>query len=161
MQPIIDEILTILQAEPILTAKITTFYDGLVDIPPKEYLPALMVDGLSTQSEAKSTAKDQYTYQIIIRLSINRAEFFDEAGSINRISSKRELRDIIEGREVDGNLKIGTVLYQVRKNVRGVQYLYNNDISIGYNDEKDARGKFMYATADMVFNVVTDLLIRP
>lgn len=158
MQPIINEILTILQAEPLLVAKVTTFYESIVVLPPKEYLPAVMVDGINTKIVGLTTASDQYTYSMVIKVVLHRSTFYDEAGSNNKISAKAKLREIAEWRESDGRLKKGGILYELRNNVRGVQYLYNNDIDVNYPPVEESS---MYVTAELTFDVVTDLLLRP
>ena len=141
--------------------RITSFYQGNVVLPPQSYLPALMVFGTNETVIAKSTAKDQYQYEITVRVVVDLKAFFDEAGTGEKIDSQEAIRKIMGERDSStGAPKSDTVLGVLRApaNIRGVGYLFNNNISVTYTNE--VNGKFFYVQADAVFTLITDLILR-
>jgi hypothetical protein len=159
MNRVLSELKTLLSTA-IGTTLIKSYYQGEVVTPaiPQSYLPALMVFGNSTEVVAKSTAKDQYRYNITIRVVIDLKLYLKEAGTGATISAQQAIINLMEERNTDGTLKDATVLGTLRNNVRGTDYLYNNDITIEYKTIE--RGEFFYYQADCNLTATTDLLTR-
>lgn len=163
MNLVVEEIKT--KLETVLgagdTPRIKKFFNGRVKLVPSSYMPALMVYGARTNVIAKSTAKDQFRFTLVVRVVVNLASYFSEEGVDETIKSQEDLRNIMEERNADGSLKANTVLGILRDkdNVRGVNYLYNNDITIEY--EIDERGKFPVAVAELRMEATTNLTLRP
>lgn len=159
MNRVLAELLTKLKAA-IGTTLIKTYYQGEVVTPavPQSYLPALMVFGESTEVVAKSTAKDQYKYTIIIRVVIDLKKYLKESGVSEILTAQEAIINLMEERNSDGTTKATTVLGCLRDNVRGTDYLFNNDITIDYKTIE--RGEFFYYQAECRFSAVTDLLLR-
>ncbi len=141
--------------------RITSFYQGIVTVPAQSYLPALMVFGTGERIIAKSTAKDQYEYDITVRVVIDLKTFFDESGTGELIDSQEAIRKIMGERDSStGAPKSDTVLGVLRApaNIRGNGYLSLNNIDITYKNE--VSGQFPYVQADASFTLVTDLILR-
>jgi len=141
-----------------MTTSIKQYYQGEVVVVPQSYLPALMVFGNSTEVVAKSTAKDQYKYNITIRVVIDLKLYLSEAGTGDTIKAQQAIINLMEERNTDGTLKANTVLGTLRDNVRGTDYLFNNDINIEYKTIQ--RGEFWYYQSDCNLTATTDLLTR-
>jgi len=139
-------------------ASIKAYYQGEVAVVPQSYLPALMIFGRSTNVVAKSTAKDQYQYNITIRVVIDLKKYLSESGTGDTIKAQEALINLMEERNSDGTTKAATVLGALRDNVRGTQYLFNNDITIEYSTIQ--QGEYFYYKADCNLTATTDLLTR-
>lgn len=137
---------------------IKSYYQGEVVVVPQSYLPALMVFGNSTEVVAKSTAKDQYRYDITIRVVIDLKLYLSEVGTGDTIKAQQAIINLMEERNTDGTLKSTTVLGTLRANIRGTDWLFNNDINIAYKTIQ--RGEFFYYQADCNLTATTDLLTR-
>ncbi len=159
MNLLLAELLTKLKAA-IGTTLIKTYYQGEVVTAavPQSYLPALMVFGESTEVVAKSTAKDQYKYSIGIRVVIDLKKYLTEAGVTEVLKAQEAIINLMEERSSDGTTKAATVLGCLRDNVRGTNYLYNNDITIEYKTIE--RGEFFYYQAECRLSATTNLLTR-
>lgn len=157
MNEVIEEILGYLKTA--MGDKIKTYYHGEVALPPKSYIPCLMVFGTSTRLIAKSTAKDQLEYDILIRVVIDVNDHFKEKGvKEEKISAMEQIIDLMEERNSDGTLKNDTVLGTLRDNVTGTDYLFNNNVEITY--ERLQSGEYPYVKADMSVTAITDLIQR-
>jgi len=139
-------------------ASIKAYYQGEVAVVPQSYLPALMIFGRSTNVVAKSTAKDQYQYNITIRVVIDLKKYLSESGTGDTIKAQEALINLMEERNSDGTTKAATVLGALRDNVRGTQYIFNNDITIEYSTIQ--QGEYFYYKADCNLTATTDLLTR-
>ena len=137
---------------------IKSYYQGEVVVVPQSYLPALMIFGNSTEVVAKSTAKDQYKYDITIRVVIDLKAYLSEAGTGDTIKAQQAIINLMEERNTNGTLKTTTVLGTLRANIRGTDWLFNNDITIQYKTIQ--RGEFFYYQADCNLTATTDLLTR-
>lgn len=157
MNRVLSELKTLL-SNAIGTTLIKSYYQGEVVVVPQSYLPALMVFGNSTEVVAKSTAKDQYRYNITIRVVIDLKLYLKESGTGATVAAQQAIVNLMEERNTDGTLKATTVLGTLRDNVRGVDYLFNNDITIEYKTIQ--RGEFFYYQADCNLTATTDLLNR-
>lgn len=158
MNDVLAELLDLLQAG--VGANITSYYQGEVLLVPQSYLPALMIWGKSTEVIAKSTACDQSKYTIGIRVVVDLKKYVDVAGVTEIIKAQEALINIMEER-TDGVPDADTVLGVLRDvdNIRGIDYLFNNEITINYSTVQ--RGEFFYAQAEMELNATTDLRPRP
>jgi len=157
MKNAIDQLYTLFSTD--LSAKFTTFYKGEVAIVPQSYLPALMVFGNQTTVVAKSTAKDQYVYDITARAVIDLKLYLKESGTNDIISAQMAMYNFMEERNADGSLKSDTVLGVLRGNIRTDDFIFNNDVTITYSVIQT--GEFFYYKADCNFTATTDLLLRP
>lgn len=157
MNNVLDELKTKLKAA-IGTTKIKSYYQGEVVAVPKSNLPALMIFGRGTTITAKSTAKDQYQYNITIRIVVDLNNYLSTAGVTEVLKAQEAIINLMEERETDGTLKSDTVLGCLRDNIQGTKYLYNNDIEIEYQTIQ--RGDYFYYQADCNLPVTTDLLTR-
>src|SRR3989344_3978454 len=144
MNRVLSEIKTLLSTA--MTTSIKQYYQGEVAVVPQSYLPALMIFGNGTEVVAKSTAKDQYRYNITIRVVIDLKLYLKESGTSDTIKAQQAIINLMEERNTDGTLKDATVLGTLRNNVRGTDYLFNNDITIEYQTIQ--RGEFFYYQAD-------------
>jgi hypothetical protein len=161
MNDLLDEIKTLLETS--LAGRITTFYQGTVKVFPQSYLPALAVMPMRTEVIAKTTACDQYRYTVKIRIVMDVKKYFDESGTGDTIKSQQAMIALLEGRTgtvPDADTLMGTL----RKvgNIRGVNYLYNNDIDIDYDADGGivAREGFFYVMCDVTVSFTTDLILR-
>ena len=157
MNDILEELKAALLAA--IGNSLTTYYTGEVVLVPKTYLPALMIFGNSTNLIAKSTAKDQTVHDITIRVVMDVADKFDETGTGLIVKAHQDLIDIMEEREAGGQPKAATVLGVLRANIKGTDYLFNNDITINYQTLE--RDEFFYVQAECNFTATTDLVTRP
>ncbi len=156
MNLVATEILDLLETN--LTTTFKQYYDGEVELPPRHLLPAIMLKGNSTHQYAKGTAKDQADYSFTLRIVLDAVEYFDESGTGAILKAQQAIRELMEGRDATGVAKSTSVLGVLRRNIRGENYLFNNDFTISYS--KLERGKFFYYTAEMDFTVTTDLVLR-
>jgi len=141
--------------------RVKSFYQGIVALPPNSYLPVVMVFGTSEQVIAKSTAKDQYQYEMTVRVVIDLKAFFDENGTGEKIDAQEAIRKIIGERDSStGAPKSDTILGVLRApaNIRGTGYLFNNNVTVTYKNE--IGGQFPYVQADASFTLITDLILR-
>lgn len=156
MFDILDELKTDLSAA--IGSTIKTYYIGEVLLVPQSYLPALMVFGTETNLIAKSTAKDQTTHAITIRVVHSIVPKFDEAGTGTTVSAHEDLVKIMEERNSSMVPLSTTVLGVLRRNISGTDYLFNNDIRIIYKTLQ--AGEFWYVSADCQLTAVTNLVSR-
>ena len=156
MNDTVEEILADLAAA--MTTNITTYYQGYVTLPPKHALPCLQVYGITTTQTAKSTAKDQAVYVIGIRIVVDVTSKFTTAGTGVIIKAQKDIIDLMEERSTGGIAVADSVLGTLRRNIKGTDYLFNNDVEINYETiEKDG---FFYSVAEMRLRAVTDLVLR-
>lgn len=154
-----EEIKTLLENS--MASRITTFYTDEVALTPQSYLPALMVIGNSEEIIAKSTACDQYIYNITVRVVLDLKKFLDEAGTGDTIKSQQQLKKIMGERDSStGAPKSDTVLGTLRKpdNIRGIGYLFNNNIATSYT--LVPQEGWFYVKAEATFTIITDLILR-
>lgn len=161
MNDVLDELKALFSATINLvdSDRIKTFYIGEVAIVPQSYMPALMVIPNSTSVIAKSTAKDQYEYNITVRVVIDLKKFLSTSGTGDTIKSMQEITKIMEERNSDQTLKDDTVLGILRANIRGTDYLFNNNITINY--DVISTGEWPRVQAECELTAITNLLTRP
>lgn len=158
MNELLDELKSLLQTA--LGANFKTYYKGNVIVPPKKYLPALMIFGNSTNVIAKTTAEDQYQYNVSIKVVVDVMTFVDEAGTGEIIKSQETLIDLMEQRNSSNQPVATTVLGVLRDtdNIRGARYIHNNNINVTYSAAQT--GEFFYNYAIMNLEFITDLVPR-
>lgn len=159
MNELLDEIKALLVAA--LSAKFTTIYKGEVAVVPRSYLPALMVWPGSTKVVAKTTTQDQYIYEVNLRAVVDLNKYLDEAGTGDTIKAQEALMKLMEQRTTGSVPNTDSVLgvFRQRSHIGGVQYLYNNDVTITYKIIQT--GEYFYCKADMTLQFVTALINRP
>lgn len=138
MDETIKEIRDLLAAN--LTTQFNKYYVGRVAFPPKAYLPALMVYGLQTEldSERTTTSRDRYSYRIRVEILVNIYKYANVAGTeADDIMNVQEaVRQKMEKRTTNGIPDATTVLGVLRRNIAGTNYLFNNDITIDYEEDQ-------------------------
>jgi len=159
MNDVLDEIKILMQAGMnTTTTKIKSFYQGEVMPVPQSYLPAMMIFGNSTEIIAKTTAEDQFVYDITIRVITDIKKQLKTAGTGEVIKVQQDLINIMEERNANGTLKNDTVLGILRDHIRGTDYMFNNNLTINYNIV--AEGEWFYAKAEIRLEATTDLKAR-
>ena len=145
------------------STQIKTFYKGKVnsEVVPMDYLPALMIYGNSTSVSALSTCKDQYVYDITIKLVDNLKNYMSTSGVDETIKHQEAMYNLVEDRETTGVLKADTVLGILRSNIRTAKWLNNNDIDIDYTIVPSEAGNFWRIECDINLIATTDILSRP
>ena len=145
------------------STQIKTFYKGKVnpEVVPMDYLPALMVYGNSTSVSALSTCKDQYVYDITIKLVDNLKNYLSTSGVDETIKHQEAMYNLIEDRETTGVLKADTVIGILRANIRTDDFLFNNDIIADYSIVPSESGTFWRIECDVNITATTDILSRP
>jgi len=143
--------------------KINTFYKGKVnpEVVPKSNLKALMVYGNSTNVVALSTCKDQYVYDITIKVVDHLTSYMSEKGVDQTILHQEAMYKLAEERETTGVLKADTVVGILRANIRTDDFLFNNDISVDYTIVPSEAGSFWRIECDINLTATTDILSRP
>lgn len=138
-----------------------TFYLGEVTPVPQSYCPALMVIPNTTQVVAQSTAKDQYVYNITIRIVVDVKKYFSEDGTGDTIKVSDAIVNLVEKRTQTGALDPSCVMYHLRntETIRGEYYLFNNNINVEYS--RLEQGEFPYVYADITLEATTDTITRP
>lgn len=157
MWDILDEIKTDLSTA-IGSTTIKTYYTGEILLIPQSYLPALMVFGTETNIIPKSTAKDQTTHRITIRVVHSLVTKLDEAGTGTTLQAHEDLVKIMEERNSSMVPLSTTVLGTLRRNISGTDYLFNNEIQIVYKTLQ--AGEFWYVSADCNLTATTNLVLR-
>jgi len=165
MDDALEDILTLIKAtiNTVDSDKIKTFYKGKVnaEVVPRSNMRALMVYGNSTSVVAKSTAKDQYQYDITIKIVDHLTAYLKETGVVETLESHEAFYNLVEERESDGSLKADTVLGILRANIRTDSFLYNNDILANYAIIPPESGQFWRLECDINLTATTDIVIRP
>ena len=156
MNLVATEILALMSTA--LTTTFNQYYDGEVELPPRHLLPCLMLIRNTSHQYAHGTAKDRVDYNFTFRIVIDVVGSFDEAGTGAILKAQQTISDLMEGRDATGVAESTSVLGVLRRNIRGTNYLFNNDFTIQYS--KLQRGKFFYYTADLDFSVTADLVLR-
>ena len=156
MNQITDQLFTLLNGN---VTGIKAYYDGEVTLVPKSYQPALMIIPLASNLVAKSTAKDQMEYEVMIRIEVDVKTFFDEAGTGSQIKHTVALANYMEKIDSNGQFEAGTVMGILRANVRTSKWLYNNNETITYGIMP--KGEFWVAKAEMTLSAITNLIERP
>lgn len=115
------------------------FYVGKVHKPPINYLPVLMVYGNSTDLLTKATNKDTYTFNISIEIVTNAFQQIDAVNDVEdnskELQAQKEIWEKMEGRDINGIPKADSIVGVLRRNITGLNYLFNNEISISYETE--------------------------
>ena len=159
MNDVLDELKSLFSAtiNSVDSDRIKTFYIDEVVVPAQSYLPVLMVIGNTTNIIAKSTSKDQFTYGITIRVVVDIKKLLKSAGTGTTINAQNELKKIMEERNSDQTLKADTVLGILRANIKGTDYLFNNDITTTYTSAEN----WPYVIAECELIATTNLISRP
>lgn len=143
--------------EAALSDRITTFYQGEVVLAARSYLPALMVFGTSLDHSARSTAEDWNEYSITIRIVQDLADKFTEEGTGDIIKAQQDLWDVLQERGAGGTPAEDTVLGVLTRNVRGTEYIFNNERTITV--QTIPQDKFFYIQGEVQLKV-KDLTLR-
>mgnify|MGYP001559061062 CR=1 FL=1 len=144
MYEILDEIKGLLSAA--MTTSITKYYVGKVHNPAINQLPILAIYGDNTTLIEKSTARDRYQHTIKIEILTNAYRKVNATGGVEAdgvLDAQKQILDLFE--EVDANHtpKTTTVLGVLRENIKGTDYLFNDDIVIQYETE-NVEGEVYY-----------------
>lgn len=134
MNKVLAEILALFESA--MVGNIKTFYQGEVikGVVPKDYMPALMVWGKSTEIVRKQTGCDQFRYTVGLRVVDDLMKYVNQAGTGKKIKSQEALIDMMEGLDVNGALKEDSVMgvLRTRSNIGGTNYLYTDNPRITY-----------------------------
>jgi len=150
----IDAILALLQTA--MSSRITTFYKGEVEIIAKNYLPALMVYGLTSGVQYKDTCRDTYANQIGIKVVVNVMKYADEGGTNDVMDAQEDLYQIV-GELENGVFKSDTVLAVLRGNADVFKLTENVEVS--YSAARV--GEFFYNYAIITVTLTDQLVERP
>ena len=165
MDDALQTILDLMKASinSVTAGTIKTFYKGKVnpDVVPQDYMRALMVYGNSTSVVALSTCKDQYKYDITIKLVDNLKNYLSTSGVTETIKHQEAMYNLVEKRETTGVLKADTVMGILRANIRTDEFLFNNDITADYTIVPSESGSFWRLECDINLTATTDILSRP
>ncbi len=109
------------------------YWVGQVDEIPVTYLPSVCVYGTTTTLKRKSTATDEWQFDLVIEVytnawaNVNQAELPDDI-----LAAQQQLKDLMEKRGVNGAPLATTILGVLRKFILGTNYLYNDNFVITY-----------------------------
>lgn len=149
--------------EASLGSKIKTCYAGRVGIPAKNYLPALILQEVSTEIERQSSGCDQYRHTIRVVLVMDMVKQFATAGIVNDIVGTHEaVRKLMEEADTDGAPRTDTVLGTIMKqsNIRGTNYVYNLDGVVNYEPTFPGQDQFFYIGAELTLGMVSNYVTR-
>lgn len=145
MNEVLEEIRDLLESSMSSTA-IVDYYVGSVSTNRilKDQLPIICVypnpsNSTVLVSDQLSLQRDKWQYNIYIDVMVN---VFDKVSSggveaDNILDAQKALRTLIEDRETDGTPKSTSVLGVLRRNIKGTNYLFNNDINVSYNSSNE------------------------
>lgn len=145
----------------IIFPKFKYFYVGKVHNSPINYLPVLMVYGSSTTLETKATNKDTYRFQVTIEILTNGFNSINASNDVELTKDLQAQKDIwqkMEERDNNGIPIASSILGVLRRNIRGSNYLFNNDIEINYETENI--DNTVYYRGIMTLSLVTNLNLR-
>lgn len=142
--------------------KFKKFYVGNIDELPHNYLPALMVYGSETilDTPRLTLQTDKYIHKIHVKILTSAYLKVAEAEDVDFIlQAQKQLKVLMEDRDTNGIPKATSILGVFRRNIRGTNYLYNNDIVIDYGEGKKV-GDRLYYSATMDVSGVTQYTSR-
>lgn len=164
MDALLKEIRDLL-ATSMAATSIKKYYVGYVppNRVPKAYLPIICVyatpdTSTSLVSEELGLQRDKWMFSVTIEVMVN---VFDkvsssgvEADSI--LDAQSAVRIFVEDRESNGTPKAETVLGTLRRNIKGMNYLFNNDITVSYNQSNEENKLMMIGTVQVSFKKLTN-----
>ena len=134
-------------------SKINRYYVGSIKPQkiPNAYLPALTVVGTNEDliSNQLSTARDKYTFSVKIKVIINAFSKVNATSGVdddNVLDVQKHMKQLIAERDADMKPIATSVLGLLRSNVRGVDYLFSNNVSIAYEEENIAGTQYFIGT---------------
>lgn len=140
--------------------KFKKYYAGWVEDPPVNYCPVLMVFGNSTTLGRKTTNRDQWIYNVTVRILTNPFTSVAETDPTNNIlQADKKCKLLMEDRDTNGVPKTTSVLGVVRDNILGTAYLYNDNAKITYNSRKI--NDKLYFEAIMNLDLIVKFTSRP
>lgn len=134
MRATIDAVIKKLR-DVIPRAKVKNYYHGDILIIPESSMPAIIVDGVSTEIEIRDTAKDTHLHRIRIKF-VDKAkkDFMKKPG---KEALKPLIEDLFTEKDSSGNLKTNNIVYLLR---HGMQIDTNKQIAGGASIVYDGRG---------------------
>jgi len=145
MNALLEEIRTLLVAG-MSTTDINKYYVGSVSTNriPKAHLPVICIypdPGNSTVlvSDQLGLQRDKWQYNINIDVMVNVFEKVSSGGveADFILDAQKAVRTFIEDRDVNGVPKATSVLGVLRRNIKGTNYLFNNNIVVSYNESNE------------------------
>lgn len=117
-----------------------TYYTGKCEVNhiPMNDLPVLMIYGENTGlvSEQLSTGRDKFRYNLKVEVLLNNFQYTDQNFDTSKIlKAQRELKILMEEKDTNGTPRSSSILGVLRRNITGLEYLFNNDILIEYENE--------------------------
>ena len=122
-------------------SKYRKYYTGKVKTEkiPSNYLPCLMVygDNTSLVTDRITTNRDVWTHEINIEIVTNVFGSTSETGpnATETLMAQKLIKDLVFEADSDGTPKPDTLVRVLRNNIKGTNYLFNNDLSIDYENE--------------------------
>lgn len=117
--------------------KFKKYYAGFVDEPPVNYLPVLMVFGNNTSLARKATNRDQWVFNVSVRILTSAyGKVAETDPTDNILQASKQCTQLMEERDANGMPKVATVLGVLRDNILGTSWLYNNNVKITYSRQK-------------------------
>lgn len=144
--PIIDRIIQKLKDEG--PSDIKTFYYGDVTLPPRRELPICAVIKNTTTTMPASNTEDDHKMGIVINVLVDYAKDFNN--NFDLVAGTTQLYDMVEGRDDNMDLKVGTIMRVLRKYGRLDDNLFlavgpNEAIEVTYGLGIERRGKGIYS----------------
>lgn len=134
MYYILDEIRDGLQSA--IGASFKKYYVGRVREVPVNYLPVLMVYGVSTEMPRSTTGRDKYEHTIIVEILTSAFAKINTAEDADKImQAQKQVWDLMEDRDANNVPKTTSVLGALRGILTGTRYLYQNAYVIEYEQE--------------------------
>jgi len=125
----LEKIRDLLKAE--IGGKVKAYFIDDPNLIPMDMLPCIAVAPVSTSINIADTARDQFTYTIDVFLIIDATKELQKFKG--EIVGTQYLTELMEGRDSNGNLKEGTILYILRNNLTlGTNWFINNVGSVEY-----------------------------
>lgn len=145
MNQLLEEIRDLLEAS-MASTDITKYYVGKVDLnrAAKAYLPFLCVYPAENNSEVLVSdqlglQRDKWQYNIVIDVYVNMFDKLSSAGveADHILDAQKAVRTLVGDRDANEVLKATSVMGVLRRNIKGTNYLFNNDLVASYNSTNE------------------------
>lgn len=166
MNALLEEIRDLL-ATNMAGTDINKYYVGKISSNrvPKDYLPIICVypnpsPSTVLVSDQLGLQRDKWQYNIIIEVMVNLFDKVSSAGveADSILDAQKAVRTFIEDRETNGTPKSNTVIGTLRRNIKGDNYLFNNDIVVSYNESNEDNKLMIIGTVEL--SAITKLTNR-
>ncbi len=145
--------------DTILFLRFRKYYAGKIFAIPTNYLPLLCIYGERSRLTNKSTSTDKWEFDLTIETYINAFMKVAETDLPNDVLQNQQLlQNLMEERDSQGIAKDTTILGQLRRHIKGQNYLYNNDIEIKYDFYTEKQ--HVYYKATMTLKGVAQFVLR-